>query len=45
MSPDEFRRVEVAHQVATAVFLGAFVALCMMPFIEDGKWFFQIFGG
>jgi hypothetical protein len=45
MNQDEFRRIELAHQISTAVFLGGFVALALMPFIYGGKWLISLFGG
>jgi hypothetical protein len=45
MTHDEFRRIELAHQISTAVFLGGFVALVLMPFMYGGTWLLQLFGG
>jgi hypothetical protein len=45
MTPSEFRRIELAHQVSTAVFFGGFVALVMLPFIEHGRIVAALIGG
>ena len=45
MTQDEFRRVELAHEISTAVFLGGFVALVLLPFVYGGTWLISLLGG
>ena len=41
MSPEEFRHVEVAHQIWMAVFLGAVVAMLVTLLADNGSVFLE----
>jgi len=45
LTQDELRRIELSQEISAAVFLGAFAAMCALPFAFGGRLFIAIFGG
>jgi hypothetical protein len=45
ISEEELHRRELANSVSAALFLGAFVALAMMPFVDRGAVLLSLIGG